>query len=191
MAALQYAQRGLETTATQGELRSRLFCAAAESAAFLGRNRVAIELLAQGEASHSMAPTRESFDLPGIFRFPAVKVDYYAGSTLVELDGGRHTAAEAANKSEMAAKQFATDGGDRSPSDHLVAMLHLARARLKLREIDGALETLAEVIKSPRSVRTSWHRKFLKATAEHIAQFAGKNSLLYRQIDDIAYEFSH
>ena len=189
MAALQYAQLGLETTATQGELRSRLFCAAAESAAFLGHNKAAIEFLAQGEVSHSVEPTRESFDLPGIFRFPAVKVYYYSGSTLVELEGVRRTTIEAAKKSEMAAKQFATDGGDRSPSDHLVALLHLARARLKLREIDGALEALATVVAAPRSIRTSWHRKFLRTTSEHVAQFAGKNSLLYRQIEDISFEF--
>jgi hypothetical protein len=159
--ALSVAQEGLSLP-VRGPLRSRLYAAAAESAAKLGDKKAVEKYLNTSLDEHAASNGHEALDLPGIFDFPEVKVGYYVGSALLELGAGGDIARRAVRHSSEAAARFGDAlGAERSYPDHLVALGHVARARLQLDDVDGVIDALQQLLKSPTGSRTSWHRKML------------------------------
>lgn len=188
MLALKSAKLGL-ATATMGPLRSRLLSAAAESAANLGREQDVISYLEQSEDAFTQIPTMETFDLPGIFDFPEVKIPYYAGSSLVELGSSKGYAERAAEQSQKAISSFGDDSPDRSYPDQLVAQVHLARARLKTEDLDAVVVALEPLLISPKDQRTAWHRKYLRTIAHSANKPPYLGSSLSAEIARIVGEY--
>ncbi len=188
--ALQSAERGLLIQGARGEKRSRLLSSAGECAANLGYQKPVTDYLAESETEFGEVPSSEELDLPGIFVFPPAKVPYYAASALLEIEGGKKTLEQSAQASLSAISAFGNSSGpDQSYPDMLVAQVHLARARLRLNDLDGVLDALHPLTLSPPEMRTSWHEHYLRRIAETANKQNYKASGVASQIRIIATEF--
>ncbi|MDT0181504.1 hypothetical protein Q9S36_15090 [Microbacterium sp. ARD31] len=188
--ALLVAERGLLTTSATGQIRSRLYSAAAESAAKLGRSEATMEYLAKGNDEAEEADSAGSLDLPGIFGFPEGKVKLYAGTALVELNKDAATARQSETQSQLAVNIFSDPKSEeRSHPDLLIAQGHLAHARMQLQDLDGAIAALRPMLDSPIDVRTSWHRKLMRGVLASANSEPFSTSKLSAEIVDIIEEF--
>lgn len=188
--ALQVAERGLLTTSTSGQIRSRLYSAAAESAAKLGRSDETIAYLAKSQDEAESAEAAKSLDLPGIFGFTEGKLTLYAGTALVELNKDAASARQSARQSQNAIDIFSDPKSEeRSHPDLLIAQGHLAHARMQLQDLDGAVAALRPMLDSPVAVRTSWHNKLLRGVLASANSEPFSTSKLSVEIVEIIEEF--
>ncbi|WP_163554098.1 helix-turn-helix domain-containing protein [Candidatus Frankia alpina] len=134
----------------------RLLCGAAQCAANSGDSEMAQHLLGRAlDARDDATPDTVN----GLFSFSYAKQLYYAGSSLIwlpdepalrkaEQDSGR-----AIELWEQEGEQF------RSFDDEALAHVYMATARLKLGEIEGAMDAVRPIIELPNDRQISWIRK--------------------------------
>jgi hypothetical protein len=188
--ALAIAEQGLALS-TKGPLKSRLYSAAAESAAKLGDSKAVNRYLGHSLDEHGAAASdSDALELAGIFGFSEAKVRYYVGSALLELESGGEVARRAASHSEEAATLFGDeDGIHRSYPDFLVAQGHIARARYQLGDLDGVKDALQKLLCSPTESRTSWHRKMLRRIDRALDGVKYSGSKLGKEVQTLISEF--
>ncbi|WP_082801257.1 helix-turn-helix domain-containing protein [Herbidospora cretacea] len=141
--------------ATEGTSSVRLLCGTAQCLAHQGDSRSAHEALNKAlDLRDTMRPSAD--DEPGIFGFPIAKQHYYAGSSLIWLDG-EHDSVRADKESTEAIALFeASPEKERSHSDEALARIYRATARLQQSELDGAIESYREVLNLPQERQISW-----------------------------------
>jgi hypothetical protein len=142
--------------AGQGTSEIRLLCGAAQCAANLGDSSGAMANIENARRSRERAG-RDS--LEGLFGFSPAKQAYYSASSLMWLSD--RPALELSSESATTAIKIweHEPREQRSLDDEALAHVYLATARLKLGEIDGAMEAVRPIIELPRERQISWIRK--------------------------------
>jgi tetratricopeptide (TPR) repeat protein len=145
---LRYAGPGTSTV--------RLLCGAAQCAANSGDSGTAQRLLNRALDVRDIAKTDT---VNGLFAFSYAKQLYYAGSSLMWL-ADESALRRAERDSGRAIELWEHEGEQfRSLDDEALAHVYMATARLKLGEIDGALEAVRPIIELPKERQISWIRK--------------------------------
>jgi transcriptional regulator with XRE-family HTH domain len=152
--ALDMAREGYENYSGKGTSVARLLCGVAQSLANLGDSQGANDALAKAAESREKMRTTDS--LGGLFGFSEAKQHYYAGSSLIWLDGpenARRAAYEASKAIEIWQK---SPMSERSLDDEALAHIYWATALVKLDEIDEAGLVLRPIFALPSERRISW-----------------------------------
>ncbi|OLM10613.1 hypothetical protein Ae505Ps2_0736 [Pseudonocardia sp. Ae505_Ps2] len=149
------AQDGLKY-AGAGTSTIRLLCGAAQCAANLNNSRKAQDLLDQ---ALSLRDKAASDSVNGLYSFSYAKQLYYGGSSLMWLDDPQ--ALKRADRDAGRAISLWEHEGDefRSLDDEALAHVYQATARVKVGEIDGAMQVLRPVINLPEERKISWIRR--------------------------------
>jgi transcriptional regulator with XRE-family HTH domain len=156
--ALQFVTDG-EQYATRGTSLARILCGQAQSLANLGDSRGANHMLDLAEDARGkiIQPDR----IGGLFEFSEAKQHYYAGSSLIWLDGGAD-AHRAVKESQIAIAMWEQESAEtRSLDDEALAHIYLGTAQLQLDELDSALESIRPILELPPERRISWIKKRL------------------------------
>jgi tetratricopeptide (TPR) repeat protein len=178
-----YASAKLGTPyATEGTASIRLLSGEAQCLAQLGDAAGAHKALDRALAA------RDDVNLPdvgaGIFGFPVAKQAYYAGSSLIWLDGQKN-AERASSQSCEAIKLFeASEPEDRSLADEALARIYLATARLQLGELDGAVQAYRRVLNLPPDRQISWIVRRLGRIYGMLGSARYRNSRLAQEARD-------
>lgn len=137
-----------------GTGEARLRCGEAQCLANLGDSRAANTALDGAEAARERIRRPDS--LEGLFGFSRAKQSYYAGSSLIWLQGGHD--AERAQREALDAIALWQSGPveERSLDDERLAHIYLATARVQLDDVEGAAEALAPVLSLPVEDQISW-----------------------------------
>ncbi|KUN38304.1 hypothetical protein AQJ27_45030 [Streptomyces olivochromogenes] len=99
---------------------------------------------------------RRPDSLEGLFGFSRAKQSYYAGSSLIWLQGG-HDAERAAREAlEAIALWQSGPVEERSLDDERLAHIYLATARVQLDDVEGAADALVPVLSLPVEEQISW-----------------------------------
>ncbi|MFJ3793838.1 helix-turn-helix domain-containing protein [Kitasatospora sp. NPDC090091] len=154
---------------------ARLLCGQAQCLANLGDAAGANAALDAAEIAREHAGDDT---LGGLFAFSTAKQAYYAGSSLIWLDGGPD-AARAAREAETAIRLWQDQGpGERSLDDEHLAHVYLATARLQLDDAEGATAAVAPVLDLPEDLRISWIVKRMDRLAGMLEQprYAGNTT---------------
>jgi tetratricopeptide (TPR) repeat protein len=152
----QYAKRG------SGIIR--LLCGEAQCHANLGNSREANATLDQ--ALNARDHLHGTDTIGGLFEFTEAKQHYYAGSSLIWLDGGAD-AARAAREAEEAIALWEHEPAERrSLDDEALAHIYLSTARLQLHDLDGAMEAVRPILELPTDRRISWIDRRIDRVAE-------------------------
>jgi hypothetical protein len=107
-------------------------------------------------AEDARARIRRPDSLGGLFGFSAAKQSYYAGSSLIWLDGG-HDAERAAREATAAIGMWqAGPDEERSLDDERLAHVYLATARVQLGDVEGAAEAIGPILSLPIEEQISW-----------------------------------
>jgi transcriptional regulator with XRE-family HTH domain len=156
--ALEYVRDGMtHVTEGNGTGEARLLCGEAQCLANLGDSRAANQLLNAAEQARERV--RQPDRLPGIFTFSETKQRYYAGSSLIWLDGG-DDARRAAGEAEAAISEWEQMPPEkRSLDDERLCHIYLATARVQLGNVEGAAEAMAPILALPRDLQISWINK--------------------------------
>lgn len=134
----------------------RLLCGAAQCAANVGDSRAAHTFLDDALRAREKA---QPDAVPGLFAFTRAKQLYYAGSSLMwsgevpDLKRADRESGEAIALWQHETEQF------RSLDDEALAHVYRATARLKLGEVEGAMEAVRPVISLPPEQQISWIRR--------------------------------
>jgi hypothetical protein len=145
---LKYAGPGTSTV--------RLLCGAAQCAANSGDSATTQRMLDEALAARDGA-TPDTVN--GLFAFSYAKQLYYAGSSLMWLANdtalrrAEHDSGEAIALWAHEGEQF------RSLDDEALAHVYMATARLKLGEVEGAMDAVQPIIELPDERQISWIRK--------------------------------
>ena len=151
----------------------RLLCGAAQCAANLG-NSVGTQhfLDAALEARDQAQPDTVN----GLFTFSYAKQLYYAGSSLMWLRDAP-ALRRAVRDSEEAITLWEHEGEQfRSLDDEALAHVYIATARLKLGEIEGAMEVVRPILTLPPERQISWIRRRIAELAVHLKDERFANS---------------
>jgi transcriptional regulator with XRE-family HTH domain len=150
-----YAEDGLQY-AGPGTSEARLLCGAAQCAANLGNTAQALRLIEDAEGARERA-TADTIE--GIFGFSPAKQTYYSASSLMWATDQKalKIAARSAEQAIDAWQQEPTER--RSLDDEALAHVYLATARLKLGDVDGAMQAVNPVMTLPPERQISWIRK--------------------------------
>ncbi|MFI9331957.1 helix-turn-helix domain-containing protein [Kitasatospora sp. NPDC052868] len=153
-AALEFITDGLRYAAPgRGTGLARLLCGQAQCLANLHDSAGANAALNAAEDARDRAGA--DF-LGGLFGFSLAKQRYYAGSSLIWLDGGPD-AQRAAREAEAAIALWGEKGAvERSLDDEHLAHVYLATARAQLGDVDAAAAALGPVLGLPEDMRISW-----------------------------------
>ncbi|MFE9812442.1 helix-turn-helix domain-containing protein [Streptomyces sp. NPDC005548] len=153
--ALEYVRDGYQWVgAGHGSGEARLRCGEAQCLANLGDSRAANHALDGAEAARERIRRPDS--LEGLFGFSRAKQSYYAGSSLIWLQGG-HDAERAAREALEAISLWQSGPADeRSLDDERLAFIYLATARVQLDDVEGAAEALEPVLSLPVEEQISW-----------------------------------
>jgi len=180
-----FAEEGLRY-APAGPSRARLICAAAQCAANQGDAERAFELIADAETTRAAS---DDDGLDGIFGFPLAKQKYYAASSLMWLPDRKALRVAAESAAEAIALWQRSPGKQRLLDDEALAYVYLATVRLKLGDVDEAMEAVAPVMELPMERRTSWMRKRVANLRELLSdkRFKGLRSIAVTQ--EQLYEF--
>ncbi|MEU6054201.1 helix-turn-helix transcriptional regulator [Streptomyces xanthochromogenes] len=153
--ALTFIREGYQFVgAGHGTGEARLLCGEAQCLANLGDSRAANAAL--NAAENARERIRRGDSLEGLFGFSRAKQAYYAGSSLIWLDGG-HDAERAAREASSAIAQW--QGGptsERSLDDEHLAHIYLATARVQLDDVEGAADAIGPVLSLPVEEQISW-----------------------------------
>ncbi|MEW2267888.1 helix-turn-helix transcriptional regulator [Streptomyces sp. NPDC047868] len=153
--ALEYVRDGYQWVGSgHGTGEARLRCGEAQCLANLGNSRAANLALDGAEAARERISRPDS--LSGLFGFSRAKQSYYAGSSLIWLEGG-HDAERAAREAiEAIALWQSGPAEDRSLDDERLAYVYLATARVQLDDVEGAADALIPVLSLPVEDQISW-----------------------------------
>ncbi len=161
-----FAEAGLRY-ARAGASKSRLICAAAQSAANQGDATRAAQLITAAQRASEAGDPDAS---PGIFGFSLAKQKYYVASSLI-WSSDKRSLSTAANSAVEAIELWRREPDKECVlDDEVLAYVYLAIARLKLGEIDGALEAVSPVLNLPAERKTAWMRRRVANLRELLAQ---------------------
>jgi tetratricopeptide (TPR) repeat protein len=147
-----------------GTGEARLLCGRAQCAANLGDSATANHSLDQ--ASDARARIRRPDTHNGLFAFSTAKEAYYAGSSLIWLQGGRD-ARRAAAAAEDAIRLWQQGPPDeRSIDDEHLAHIYAATAYVQLGELEAAAAHLRPVLDLPPEQHISWITKRMTRVAD-------------------------
>ena len=156
--ALDYVRDGMAHVAEgHGTGEARLLCGEAQCLANLGDSRAANAILNAAEQARERVHQPDS--IAGLFEFSETKQRYYAGSSLIWLDGG-DDARRAASEAQAAIdswQQMPTE--QRSVDDERLAHIYKATALVQLGDVEGATEAMAPILTLPREAQISWISK--------------------------------
>jgi transcriptional regulator with XRE-family HTH domain len=186
--ALDLAREGYENYSGRGTSAPRLLCGVAQSLANLGDSKGANEALAQAADSREKMRTADS--LSGLFGFSEAKQHYYAGSSLIWLDGpenARRAAYEASKAIEIWQK---SPMPERSLDDEALAHIYWATALVKLDEIDEAGVVLRPIFDLPPERRISWIAKRMRRISDMLTDHRYSRSPLANNLREeiLAYD---
>jgi transcriptional regulator with XRE-family HTH domain len=153
--ALEYVRDGYQWVGSgHGTGEARLRCGEAQCLANLGDSRAANDALDGAEVARERI--RRDDSLGGLFGFSQAKQSYYAGSSLIWLQGGHD--AERAEREATAAIELWQAGpeAERSLDDERLAHIYLATARVQLDDVEGAAEAIRPVLSLPVEEQISW-----------------------------------
>jgi hypothetical protein len=157
-----YVEDGLRF-AGHGTSEIRLLCGAAQCAANLGDGASALAYIEKARRAREHAGADS---LEGLFGFSPAKQEYYSASSLMWLpDKPALEVAEASALTAIATWEHEPIE-QRSLDDEALAHVYLATARLKLGEIDGAMEAVRPIMALPEERQISWIRKRIADLAE-------------------------
>lgn len=154
-AAMEYIDAGFEHVGDgTGTGEARLLCGRAQCAANLGGSRMANHAL--DEAVDARGRIRRPDSVPGLFAFSRAKELYYAGSSLIWLQGG-DDARRAVVSAETAIDLWETGPpDDRSLDDERLAHIYAATAYVQLGEVEAAAAHLQPILGLPAEEQISW-----------------------------------
>ncbi|MFC1416524.1 helix-turn-helix domain-containing protein [Streptacidiphilus cavernicola] len=156
--ALQFIQSG-QQYATLGTSGPRILCGLAQCMANLGNSNEANKALNAAESAR--AESRNTDSMPGLFEFSQAKQHYYAGSSLIWLDG-REDAERAEREASLAIAMWEGEPPEtRSLDDEALAHIYLGTARLQLGELDGGMSAIRPILDLPEERKISWIGKRL------------------------------
>ncbi len=153
--ALEYIRDGYQWVGHgNGTGEARLRCGEAQCLANLGDSRAANAALDRAEQARD--EIRRPDSLGGLFGFSRAKQSYYAGSSLIWLQGGHD--AERASREAVTAIELWQAGPEeeRSLDDERLAHIYLATARVQLDDVEGAADAIAPVLSLPLEDQISW-----------------------------------
>ncbi|MFC8953725.1 helix-turn-helix domain-containing protein [Streptomyces sp. NPDC057101] len=153
--ALEHIQDGYQWVGSgHGTGEARLRCGEAQCLANLGDSRAANTALDEAEAARDRI--RRSDSLDGLFGFSRAKQSYYAGSSLIWLQGGHD--AERAEREAATAIELWRNGpeAERSLDDERLAHIYLATARVQLDDVEGAADAIRPILSLPEEEQISW-----------------------------------
>jgi transcriptional regulator with XRE-family HTH domain len=153
--ALEYVRDGYQWVGSgHGTGEARLRCGEAQCLANLGDSRAANGALDGAEVARERIRRPDS--LGGLFGFSQAKQSYYAGSSLIWLQGG-HDAERAEREATTAIELWqAGPEAERSLDDERLAHIYLATARVQLDDVEGAAEAIQPVLSLPVEEQISW-----------------------------------
>lgn len=153
--ALEFVRDGYQWVGHgQGTGEARLHCGEAQCLANLGDSRAANAALDAAEDARERI--RRPDTLSGLFGFSQAKQSYYAGSSLIWLQGG-HDAERAAREAVTAIQSWQAGPADeRSLDDERLAHIYLATARVQLDDVEGAADAIRPVLSLPLEEQISW-----------------------------------
>jgi transcriptional regulator with XRE-family HTH domain len=153
--ALEYVQDGYQWVGSgHGTGEARLRCGEAQCLANLGDSRAANAALDAAEQARERIRRPDS--LGGLFGFSRAKQSYYAGSSLIWLQGG-HDAERAAREATEAIELWQSGPADeRSLDDERLAHIYLATARVQLDDVEGAADAIRPILSLPVEEQISW-----------------------------------
>lgn len=156
--ALDYVRDGMQyVTEGHGTGEARLLCGEAQCLANLGDSRAANQLLNAAEQARERVQRPDP--LGGLFEFSEVKQRYYAGSSLIWLDGG-DDARRAATEAQAAIDAWqAMPPEQRSLDDERLAHVYKATALVQLDDVEGAAAAMAPILALPVEAQISWINK--------------------------------
>ncbi|WP_374213360.1 helix-turn-helix domain-containing protein [Crossiella sp. SN42] len=150
-----YIEDGLRHSGA-GTSTLRLLSGAAQCAANLGDTERAIEYLDRAERERE---TAAQDSLEGLFGFSRAKQWYYGGSSLMWLPE-RHALERAEKNAELAIATWEHEPpAQRSLDDEALAHVYLATARIRLHDLDGAMEAVRPILQLPPERQISWISK--------------------------------
>jgi hypothetical protein len=153
--ALEYVRDGYQWVGSgHGTGEARLRCGEAQCLANLGNSRAANAALDGAEEARDRI--RRPDTLEGLFGFSRAKQSYYAGSSLIWLQGGHD--AERAEREATTAIELWQSGpaAERSLDDERLAHIYLATARVQLDDVEGAADAIRPVLSLPVEEQISW-----------------------------------
>lgn len=153
--ALEYVRDGYQWVGHgQGTGEARLRCGEAQCLANLGDSRAANAALDAAEEARDRMRRPDS--LSGLFGFSRAKQSYYAGSSLIWLQGG-HDAERAAREAVTAIQSWQSGPAEeRSLDDERLAHIYLGTARVQLDDVEGAADAIRPVLSLPLEEQISW-----------------------------------
>ena len=153
--ALEYVRDGYQWVGHgQGTGEARLRCGEAQCLANLGDSRAANAALDAAEEARDRIRRPDTID--GLFGFSRAKQSYYAGSSLIWLEGG-HDADRAAREATAAIELWESGPeAERSLDDERLAHIYLATARVQLDDVEGAADAIGPVLSLPVEDQISW-----------------------------------
>lgn len=175
--ALAYVRDGYQWVgAGHGTGEARLRCGEAQCLANLGDSRAANQALDGAETARERI--RRPDTLEGLFGFSRAKQSYYAGSSLIWLQGGHD--AERAQREALEAIGLWQSGPveERSLDDERLAHIYLATARVQLDDVEGAADALVPVLSLPVEDQISWIVKRMDRVAGMLSapRYAGNRT---------------
>lgn len=156
--ALDYVRDGMKhVNEGVGTGEARLLCGEAQCLANLGDSRAANLILNAAEQARERVQRPDS--LAGLFEFSETKQRYYAGSSLIWLDGG-DDARRAATEAQAAIDSWQQMPAEqRSLDDERLAHIYKATALVQLDDVEGAAEAMTPILTLPREAQISWISK--------------------------------
>jgi tetratricopeptide (TPR) repeat protein len=174
--------------ATKGTSAPRVLCGEAQCLANLGDSSGANKALDAAQDAREQADEPDS--ISGLFTFSETKQHYYAGSSLIWLDGGPD-AERAAREASQAITMWQQEPAEtRSLDDEALGHIYLGIARLKLAELDGAHEAIRPILDLPPERRISWIGKRLEQFASLLSRQPYTRSPLAGEVRDEIREFT-
>ncbi|MCX4664836.1 helix-turn-helix domain-containing protein [Streptomyces uncialis] len=151
--ALDLARGGLRRAGSgRGTGRARLKCGEAQCLANMGDSAGANSALNVAEDARE----RVRGDAPGLFGFSRAKQFYYAGSSLIWLDGGEDARRALRAATDAIAIWQSAPAGQRSLVDERLAHIYAATAHAQLGDVEGAADTVRPLLSLPPEDQISW-----------------------------------
>lgn len=146
-----------------GTSEIRLLCGAAQCAANLGDGESALTYI---ERARRVREEVDHDSLEGLFGFSPAKQSYYSASSLMWLPEKPALQIAEASALDAIATWEHEPVEQRSLDDEALAHVYLATARLKLGEIEGAMESVRPIMQLPEERQISWIRRRIGDLAE-------------------------
>jgi transcriptional regulator with XRE-family HTH domain len=161
--AMTYVVDGLRYR-MHGTGRLRLLCGYAQCHANLGNSLDTNRALNRALNEREQLSSTDS--LGGIYEFSEAKQHYYAGSSLIWLDGGPDAERATQEAGEAIAIWEREPPETRSLDDEALAHVYQATGHLQLGQLDAATAAIRPILDLPAERQISWIRK-------RLARFAG------------------